>query len=124
MAYTDVDRWDAHLSEINEAYDERLPTKPAEPGLTVHPSAVEKLVMAFVRVRGLDRLDDALLTRAWLIADMKIGPEELDSLLRLLRWQGMVSLPDEHLVVVEDPAAMLEIALGSPMVMEIAAPRH
>ena len=38
----------------------------------------------------------------------------LDRLLKLLRWQGLVGLPNEHLVTVNDAAAMRDIALDSP----------
>ncbi len=73
-------------------------------------SNIDKLVAAFVRIRGVDRLEDALITRCWLAADMGVSDAELDRLLKLLRWQGLIELPNEHLVTVNDAAAMREIA--------------
>ena len=78
-----------------------------------HPDSantIDKLVAAFVRIRGVDRLEDALISRCWLAADMGVSIDELDRLLKLLRWQGLIDLPNEHLVTVKDAAAMREIA--------------
>ena len=71
---------------------------------------IDKLVAAFVRIRSVDRLEDALISRCWLAADMGVSSTELDRLLKLMRWQGLIELPNEHLVTVNDAAAMREIA--------------
>lgn len=75
---------------------------------------LDRLVAAFVRIRGVDRLEGALITRHWLAADMGVSIESLDGLLRLFRWQGLIGLPNEHLVTVEDHEAMRALALGLP----------
>lgn len=76
-------------------------------------SAIDKFVAALVRIRGVDRLDDAVITRHWLPTDMRVTIEDLDCLLKLLRQQGLIGLPNDHLVKVLDGAALKEIALRS-----------
>ena len=73
---------------------------------------LDRLVAAFVRIRSVDRLEGAIITRCWLAADMGVTVDSLDGLLKLLRWQGLVGLPDDHIVTVEDADAMRAIALG------------
>lgn len=75
---------------------------------------IDKLVAAFVRIRGVDRLEGALMTRCWLAADMGVPVASLDCLLKLLRWQGLIGLPDEHLITVDDADAVRAIALSLP----------
>lgn len=77
----------------------------------IDASELDKLVAAFVRIRSIDRLDGAIISRWWLAADMGADAEDLDRLLKLLRWQGLIGLPNAHLVTVDDPAAMREIAV-------------
>ncbi|MBU2533910.1 MAG: hypothetical protein KKB37_14305 [Alphaproteobacteria bacterium] len=89
---------------------QRSPRRSSRGPRVAEQASIDRLVAAFVRIRGMDRLEGAFMTRCWLAADMKAGPEELDRLLKLLRWQGLIELPNEHLVVVTDPEAMLEIA--------------
>ena len=81
---------------------------------TSDQTALDKLVAAFVRIRSVDRLEGAIIARYWLATDMGVTVESLDGLLKLLRWQGLISLPDEHIVVVKDAEAMRAIALGRP----------
>jgi hypothetical protein len=76
---------------------------------------LDKLVAAFVRIRGVDRLGGAIITRHWLASDMRVPVESLDGLLKLLRWQGFIELPDNHIVTVKDHVAMRAIALGLPL---------
>jgi hypothetical protein len=78
------------------------------------PTAVDKLVAAFVRVRGVDRLEGGIMTRYWLAHDMGVSAQELDGVLGLLRWSGLVELPNANLVLVADADAMREIALSAP----------
>ena len=75
---------------------------------------VHQFVAAFVRIRGVDHLEGALMTRCWLAADMGVPIASLDRLLRLLRWQGLIGLPDEHLITINDAEAVRSIALGLP----------
>jgi hypothetical protein len=75
--------------------------------------AIDKLVAALVRIRSVDTLEGALITRHWLAADMRVTFPELDRLLKLLRWHGLVELPNEHLVTVKDHEALKAIALGA-----------
>jgi hypothetical protein len=75
--------------------------------------AIDLLVAALVRIRSVDTLEGALITRHWLAADMKVTFPELDRLLKLLRWHGLIELPNEHLVTVKDHAALRAIALGA-----------
>ena len=79
----------------------------------IDATELDKLVAAFVRIRSVDRLEGAIISRCWLAADMGADADDLDRLLKLLRWQGLVGLPNEHLVTVDDPEAMREIALAS-----------
>lgn len=76
-------------------------------------SAIDKFVAALIRIRGVDRLDDAVISRHWLATDMRVTVEDLDRLLKLLRWQGLIGLPNDHLVTVLDGSALKEIALCS-----------
>ena len=85
-------------------------------------SDVDKLVAAFVRVRGLNRLDDGIISRCWLAHDMNMSATDLDSLLSLLRWQGLVRLPNADLVAVDDAAAMRDIALSCPPLPSVVVP--
>jgi len=87
-------------------------------------SNIDKLVAAFVRVRGLNRLDGGIISRCWLAHDMNMSTSDLDSLLSLLRWQGLVRLPNPDLVVVDDAAAMREIALSCPPLPSVVVPLH
>ncbi len=87
-------------------------------------SDVDKLVAAFVRVRGLNRLDGGIISRCWLAHDMKMPAAELDSLLSLLRWQGLVRLPNADLVAVDDAPAMRDIALSCPPLPSVVVPLH
>ena len=75
---------------------------------------VHQFIAAFVRIRGVDRLQGALMTRCWLAADMGVPVASLDRLLRLLRRQGLIGLPDEHLITINDAEAMRSISLGLP----------
>lgn len=75
------------------------------------PGDLDRLVAAFVRIRGVDRLEGAIMTRHWLAADMRISMDRLDRLLKLLRWQRLIDLPNAHLITVVDPAAMRALAL-------------
>ncbi len=75
---------------------------------------IDQLVAAFVRIRGIDRLEGAMMTRHWLAADMGVPVTSLDGLLRLLRWQGLIELPDDHFVTVKDADAMRAIARCLP----------
>ena len=76
---------------------------------------LDKLVAAFVRIRGIDHLEGALITRHWLAADMDVPVESLDGLLKLFRFQGLIGLPNEHIVTVEAPQTMRALALGLPL---------
>lgn len=87
-------------------------------------SDVDKLVAAFVRVRGLNRLDGGIISRCWLAHDMDMPAAELDSLLSLLRWQGLVRLPNADLVAVDDAPAMRDIALSCPPLPSVVVPLH
>lgn len=78
----------------------------------IDASELDKLVAAFVRIRSVDQLDGAIISRCWLAADMGADAGDLDRLLKLLRWHGLIGLPNAHLVTVDDPAAMREIALA------------
>ena len=75
---------------------------------------IDQLVAAFVRIRGVDRLEGAVMTRCWLAADMGVPVASLAGLLKLLRWQGLIGLPDEHLITVDDAEAVRAIAMGLP----------
>ena len=76
-------------------------------------SAIDEFVAALVRTRGVDHLGEAVITRHWLATDMRVTVEDLDRLLKLLRWQGLIELPNDHLVTVVDGSALKEIALCS-----------
>lgn len=101
---------------IDDAVAARSRTAPEMPRTTSlsSPTNIDKLVAAFVRIRGIDRLEGAIISRCWLAADMDVAAADLDRLLKLLRWQGLVGLPNEHLVTVNDAAAMRDIALVGP----------
>jgi hypothetical protein len=75
---------------------------------------IDQLVAAFVRIRGVDRLEGAVITRCWLAADMGVPVASLDGLLKLLRWQSLIGLPDEHLITLDDAEAVRAIAIGLP----------
>jgi len=75
---------------------------------------IDRLVAAFARIRGVDCLEGAVMTRCWLAADMGVPADSLDGLLKLLRWQGLIGLPDEHLITVDDAEAVRAIAMGLP----------
>ncbi len=107
---TNVVMW---IDDAAAARSRTTPEMPRTPGLS-SPTNIDKLVAAFVRIRGLDRLEGAMISRCWLAADMDVSATDLDRLLKLLRWQGLIRLPNEHLVTVDDPAAMREIALVGP----------
>ena len=85
-------------------------------------SAIEKFVAALVRTRGVDRLDEAVISRHWLATDMRITIEALDRLLKLLRWQGLIGLPNDHLVTVIDASRLKKIALAAPDIVSIQKP--
>ena len=85
-------------------------------------SAIEKFVAALVRTRGVDRLDDAVISRHWLATDMRITIEALDRLLKLLRWQGLIGLPNDHLVTVIDASRLKKIAVTAPDIVSIQKP--
>ena len=85
-------------------------------------SAIDKLVAALVRIRGVDRLDRAIITRCCLAADLRMSAEDLDGLLKLLRWRGLINLPNEHLVTVLDATALKAIAAGQPEIVGDARP--
>jgi hypothetical protein len=75
-------------------------------------SLIDKLVAAFVRIRDVNRLDGAVISRYWLACDMGVIDEDLDCLLKLLEWQGMIELPNQHWVTVRYAGALQEIALA------------
>lgn len=98
---------------IDEAAAARHPhAQDADPAEQIDATELDKLVAAFVRIRSVDRLEGAIISRCWLAADMGADAGDLDRLLKLLRWQGLIGLPNAHLVTVNDPAAMREIALA------------
>ena len=107
---TNVVMW---IDDAAAARSRTAPEMSRASGLS-SPTNIDKLVAAFVRIRGLDRLEGAIISRCWLAADMGVSAIDLDRLLKLLRWQGLVGLPNEHLVTVNDAAAMRDIALDSP----------
>lgn len=74
--------------------------------------AIDRLVAAFLRIRGLDRLDDAVSSRYWLATDIGVTAEDLDDLLSLLRWRGLIKLPNDHLVTVRDATVLKAMALA------------
>jgi len=77
--------------------------------LTATTSEVSKFATAFIRIRGESRLDGAIMSRHWLATDMGIEIQRLDRLLRLLRWQGVIRLPNDHLIEIVDAAAVRRI---------------
>lgn len=108
---------------IDDAAAARIWTAPEIsriPGLS-SPTNIDKLVAAFVRIRGIDRLEGAIISRCWLATDMRVSATDLDRLLKLLRWRGLVGLPNEHLVTVNDAAAMRDIAIAGPSCTDATA---
>ena len=121
VASLDVASLDQEASPISL---ERAPVA-ADPAATNNVvSDVDKLVAAFVRVRGLNRLEGGIISRCWLAHDMNMSADDLDSLLSLLRWQGLVRLPNANLVAVGDSAAMRDIALSCPPLPSVFVPMH
>jgi len=86
----------------------------AELECTAEPLELFRLATAFARIRGIERIENgSVLSRCWLAADMGVDMRRLDRRLRLLRWQGLVSLENEQLVVVRNAAKMKEIAVAA-----------
>ncbi|MGI9478708.1 MAG: hypothetical protein ACR2PI_18545 [Hyphomicrobiaceae bacterium] len=108
------------LSQVESSISTEQAPAGADPVL----SDVDKLVAAFVRVRGLNRLEGGIISRCWLAHDMKMSPDKLDSLLSLLRWRGLVRLPNPDIVIVGDADAMRDIALSCPPLPSVVVPLH
>ena len=85
-------------------------------------SEISRFVAALVRIRGADQLDDAIISRHWLATDMGVDIERLDRLLRLLRWRGLILLPNENLVEVRDGRSLKSIWIADQIALQGHAP--
>lgn len=85
-------------------------------------SEISRFVAALVRIRGANRLDDAIISRHWLATDMGVDIERLDRVLRLLRWRGLISLPNDNLVEVRDGQSLKSIWIADQVALQNHAP--
>ena len=75
---------------------------------------IDQLVAAFVRIRGVDRLEGAVMTRCWLAADMGVPVASLDGLLEQPQGVGLTPLqrPNAPAVVVGPPNGISPLLSG------------